>query len=66
MKTKTNDLREAYANAAIDAMSDKAVRQYAFDALYDSLRDLTDPDLENVVADQFPELLEDNHDTTTS
>lgn len=40
-------------------MDDKLVRQYAFDALYDCLKDMTDVDLKNLIADQCPHLLED-------
>lgn len=52
------DLRELYADEVIDTMNDKEVRQYAFDALYDCLKDMSDGDLENLVKDQYPHLLE--------
>lgn len=53
------DLRELYANEVIDGMGDRLVRQYAFDALYDCLKDMTDVDMENLVREQYPHLLEE-------
>jgi hypothetical protein len=57
-KGKIMDLRELYANEVIDGMNDKEVRQYAFDALYDCLKDMTDNDLAGLVEMQYPHLLE--------
>ena len=52
------DLRELYANEVIDGMDMNTLMQYAYDALYDALQDMTDNDLRNMVDEQYPHLLE--------